>query len=399
LRFRNSEAVEELLLFVLSLKLGDAVLVLDGLTDFSKQLHVYFNPCFQKMFFVTSQQVFLGDVDKSISRQSFKCFPWKLEDYNQVCSYDLFWNNMGHDIFDLACMKEVSADDKESVVQQRKEMIHRKFFFAGYSARWMFRESESTLPETVEAYASKVKDVDKYLFGTSWDKTDDAVNHILVQMNAKSCFVLVSVFAAKILASISRDSSEIADYIRKCAIAVKDARMMGCAYEVHIKNLVKTKIGSSVEVTDKRTRQHQWAVSSVTYYQSLSDVELPGSRLSSGDWFFPCSFMQGGFDMLQLLAVDGGYKVRFVQITIAEAHSFKQDYFVDVLSVLRKVVLKDFELVEVEFVGLVPEYRLQGFKYDPKIRDPRGNTSGKIHQTILHCTIPNDVNWLQNPNR
>jgi hypothetical protein len=68
---------------------------------------------------------------------------------------------MGHDIFDLAFMKEVSGDDKESVVQRRKEMIHRKIFFAGYSARWMFRESESTLPKTVEAYASTVKDVDK----------------------------------------------------------------------------------------------------------------------------------------------------------------------------------------------------------------------------------------------
>ncbi len=56
--------------------------------------------------------------------------------------------------------------------------------------------------------------------------------------------------------------------------------------------------------------------------------------------------------MLQILAVDGKCKVCFIQITIAETHLFKQDLFADVLSVLHKVILKDVQLVEVEFVGL-----------------------------------------------
>ncbi len=67
--------------------------------------------------------------------------------------------------------------------------------------------------------------------------------------------------------------------------------------------------------------------------------------------------------MFQILAVDGGYKVRFVQVTIAETHSFKKDNFVNVLSAMREVVLKEFQLVEVELVGLVPEYLLPMFKY------------------------------------
>ena len=63
-------------------------------------------------------------------------------------------------------MEEDSAEDKEFVIKCWMEMIHRKFFYAGYSARWMFRHAESTLHDTVEAFASKVKDVEKYLFGT-----------------------------------------------------------------------------------------------------------------------------------------------------------------------------------------------------------------------------------------
>ncbi len=387
--FYNALDVEDLKSFILYLKLENAVLVLDGLTNISFQLHTRFKSDFQRMFFVTSQQVFLGDADKSITHQSFTCFPWKLEDYKQVCIYDLFWGKLDRDVFNPTSMKE------ESAVNHRRELIHRKFFYAGYSARWMFRVAESELPKLVEAYASKVKDVPKYLFATSWDKTDDAVNHILVQMDELGCCVLVSVHAAKILALISRDSSEIAHFIRKSATAVKDARMMGLAYEVHIRSLLKKSIGSSLKVSDKGTNEHLWVVNFVSYYESLEDIKLPGGRLSPGDWYFPCSFMQGGFDMFQILAANGGYKVRFIQVTIAKTHSVKYDYFADVLSALRKVVPIEFLLVEVEVVGLVPEYRLQEFKFSPIVPIELGQ---KILQTILHCTIPNDGYWLRNPN-
>lgn len=397
--FSNPVNVKELVIFLRSnLKLEKAVLVLDGLTNFSKDLHAYFNDEFYKMFFVTSQQVFLGDVDKSIARESFRCFPWKLEDYNQVCCYDLFWNNMGQDIFDSTSMEQDSAEDNEFVVKRRMEMIHRKFFYAGYSARWMFRHAESTLSATVQAYASKVKDVEKYLFGTDWDKTDDAVNHILVELNMDS-YVVVSFYAAQILAVICRDSSKIADYIRLSAIAVNDARMMGIAYEVHIRNLLNNSTGSSVAVLDKESREHLWTVNSVFYYNELRDLELRGGSMISGDWFFPKSVMQGGFDMFQVLGADGRYKVRFVQVTIAETHSFKQDYFVAVLSALHWVILKELQLVEVEVVGLVPEYRLPIFKYEPSIPIQNVYPDRTIPQTVLHCTVPNDGNWLRNPNQ
>jgi hypothetical protein len=233
------------------------------------------------------------------------------------------------------------------------------------------------------------------LFVNTWDKTDDAVNHILVQMDELGRYVLVSVHAAKILALISRDSSEIAHFIRKSATAVNDARMMGLAYEVHIRSLLKNSIGSYLKVTDKGKNEHLWGVNFVSYYESLEDIELSGGRLSSGGWFFPCSFMQGGLDMFQILAANGGYKVRFIQVTIAKTHSVKYDFFADVLSALRKVIPIEFMLVEVEVVGLVPEYRLQEFKFSPRVSF---ELSQNILQTILHCAIPNDDYWLRNPN-
>ncbi len=105
-------------------------------------------------------------------------------------------------------MKKYSTKDDKSHVEHRPEMIYRKFYFAGHSARWMFLVAESTLPQIAKAYASKVKDVTKYLLGDSWDKTDDAVNHILVEWE-EDCYVLVSVYAATILARISKNSAEL----------------------------------------------------------------------------------------------------------------------------------------------------------------------------------------------
>ncbi len=215
----------------------------------------------------------------------------------------------------------------------------------------------------------------------------------------EDCYVLVSVYAATILAEISKNSAEIADKIRLSALAVKDARMMGLAYEVHIRNLLKDAQGRCVQVKDKESTIQQWTVNIVKYYDSLSwsDLALSEGRLSSGDWFLPHSFMQGGFDMFQVLAADNGYMVRFVQVTIAETHSFKDNYFKDVLLALIKVVPKEFQLVKVEVVALVPEYLLPVSSYNPVVPIKEVYQNHDVPQTVVHCTISNDGNWLQNP--
>jgi len=211
--------------------------------------------------------------------------------------------------------------------------------------------------------------------------------------------ILVSVYAAKILALISRDSSEISDCIRISASALKDARMMGLAYEVHIQNLLKGAQGGCIKVKDKESTIHQWVVNIVKHYDSLSksDFSLPQGRLSAGDWFLPDNLMQGGFDMFQVLAADNGYMVRFIQVMIAQKHSFKENYFTEVLLALSNVVPKEFQLVKVEVVGLVPEYHLSVFSYNPVVPIKQVHPSQDTPQMVLHCTILHDGNWLLNP--
>jgi len=224
------------MLYILNLKIENPVLVLDGLTSISLQLHACFKSDYQKMFFIASQQVFLGNTDKSVTQQSFKSFPWKLEDYSKVCNYYLFWENLDLGVFESTTMKKETATDKNSEVKHWTEMIYRKFYFAGHSPRWMFREGESKPPDLVLNYAGKVECVREYLFGTRMDKADDAVNHILIEIENNGCrYILVSVYAAKILALISRDSSRFSDCICISASAIKDAQMMGLAYEVNPK--------------------------------------------------------------------------------------------------------------------------------------------------------------------
>jgi hypothetical protein len=76
---------------------------------------------------------------------------------------------------------------------------------------------------------------------------------------------------------------------------------------------------------------------------------------------------------------------------------FKKNYFIDALLALGKVVPKEFQLVKVEVVGLVPESGLKTFSYNPVVPIKQVYPSQDIQQTVLHCTIPNDGNWVQNP--
>lgn len=65
----------------------------------------------------------------------------------------------------------------------------------------------------------------------------------------------------------------------------------------------------------------------------------------------------------------------------------------DLLSQLDLFVFKDLLLMEVEIVGLVPEYRLADFDYKPKIPIERVHPKRVITQRAIHCTVANDVGW------
>jgi hypothetical protein len=82
----------------------------------------------------------------------------------------------------------------------------------------MLRHPESTFPVTVEAYASKVRDIEKYLCGTTWDKSDDTMHHIFMELKQNTS---VSPYATKNVEFIY--SPTIADYIQISTTAVQDA--------------------------------------------------------------------------------------------------------------------------------------------------------------------------------
>lgn len=311
-----TDDMSSILKYIRSLKLENPVLILDGLTKFSIHFHIYLKYHFERMIFVTSQQIFLGDPDKAVRTISFTCYPWKMEDYEEAVKNDLFWSKLSDDIFDTVSIEKINYED-------RCDLIRRKFYFAGISARWMFRTSWNDLPLIVQTYAYKVKDIESHLSSSTGDKSDDAVNHILMEWGP-SKFVIVSPYATRCLALLVQDSSKIAEYIKVSAIAINHSQTLGIAYEVHIRNLINKAVSSSVRVKESNGNTLELAVQSVTYYKNLN--EITWRALVDGEWFFPASFLQGGFDMFQLLTSAGGYKVRFLQVTIAAKHSFREQY-------------------------------------------------------------------------
>lgn len=72
LQFFSALEVREISLFIRNLKMGNAVLVLDGLTIFSKDLHSVFKNDFQKMFFhyISASFLLYGQQEKNGCKNS-----------------------------------------------------------------------------------------------------------------------------------------------------------------------------------------------------------------------------------------------------------------------------------------------------------------------------------------
>jgi len=382
------------------LGLSNPVVVLDGVTDLTKS---YANPFkrgkFGKLIFVTSQQLFWGEPDKTLGHlqlDTFTCYQWTLKDYCNVCCLDNFWNSLDPKVFSDLLDGE-HEDLAARSPSERTPLIENKYFYAGYSARWMFRYSKSKVVGTVNNFALKVEDITRYLFARGGDKSDNVINHLLVEVKVGQ-FALVSQFAIRILAALSKHSHAIAKHVLASAVVFEDARMVGAAYEVHIRCLLKDAVGKELAVEDMEGKHVHWPVSAVEYYNRLADLSAVG-RLPSGTWFLPNGLMQSGFDMFQLCYEDAAsaYTVRFVQVTIQVDHSFVEDSFVEVLSMLKQFQMKGRRLGAVEVVALLPEYRLRQAKYRADIPIERVWPGATIAQHVCLVTMRGDTAWRLDP--
>jgi DNA polymerase III delta prime subunit len=252
--------------------------------------------------------------DMQLNVKEFFVYSWKKEEYLEAVKHPEFFVNVE---------SVLDTDLSVETVPSPENLVLSKLYFAGASARWMFLFPTKTIVEQTNESVASVDDIITYINGTIGDMS----NHVINRLLSSSFFPhdifhrkvsIVSRFAAVMLAIKAGP-----DLIRRLAEATrldKNPSMDGWMLEMWF--LASLRHGG-VKLLDNNDKKVQtWPEANV---ETLDVTSFPRLPENNGVWFKPSKWNQGGFDATYVDKSKG--LVRFVQVTGADAHSFKLEYF------------------------------------------------------------------------
>jgi hypothetical protein len=220
----------------------------------------------------------------------------------------------------------------------------------------MFHFKTATVTDFLSNAVEAVSDIMPYISGTIGDVSDNVINRLFShyrkpgEMNRKARYTcIVSGWAASLLAMKGGP-----DLVKKLAAVTRrknNPAMNGWLFEMWFFALLSRR---GVTVYDGLGKEQEWERSQV---HTLTDIPtLPEDR---GVWLKPIKWNQGGYDAIFIDKTRG--KVRFVQVTRGESHSFKIEYFYKFLFMLQRSSSK-LEIETLEIVFLVLKEKIANFK-------------------------------------
>lgn len=259
--------------------------------------------------------------DMELNVEEFFVYSWKEEEYLAAVEQPAFFGNV---------QSVLDTDLSGETVPNPKDLVLSKLYFAGASARWMFHFPTKTIVEQTNQSVASVDDIISYIKGTIGDMSNNVVNRLLsTSFFPHDIFYrkssIVSRFAGVMLAIKVGP-----DLIRRLAQATRhegNPSMDGWMLEMWF--LASIRHGG-VRLLDCRDREvGSWPQAEVDTLDVASFPRLPENK---GVWFKPSKWNQGGFDAVYIHKSNG--LVRFVQVTSADFHSLKLEYFYSFLLAL-----------------------------------------------------------------
>jgi hypothetical protein len=285
----------------------------------------------------------------------FEVMSWALEDYEMAMANNEFFEHV----------KTNFTDSKDAVLsEERNQLLADKFFVAGGSARYMFDFTVDGAVAELDKAIAATDDIKGYIEGTRGISSEGAVNRLFSWYRAggdvASC--LVSKHVARKLAQKLGP-----DFVQNISTSLSsNPSLDGHLYELWF--FAKLSHGG-VEChkigDDGATFLHDtWKAEKVPYFDPNDTIPLDQAK----QWLAPRMWNQGGYDAVYVEIVDNAgapkVQVRFVQVTRADKHSFKDHFFATLLcKLIGSFPSHQFEAVEVYFV--VPIWKLSTFK--PKV--------------------------------
>jgi hypothetical protein len=134
---------------------GLQILVLDGLRDNTMQaLITLIEAAVERevdLIIVSAQQLPLKGACGGMAVYSAKA--WTMEEYFEACSHDLFFSQVLINLLPSGAVPQTTYGTAE-----RRELLERKWFFAGHSARWMFDRRDAEIVAEIRESLERVVD-------------------------------------------------------------------------------------------------------------------------------------------------------------------------------------------------------------------------------------------------
>ncbi|KAG7390292.1 hypothetical protein PHYPSEUDO_008430 [Phytophthora pseudosyringae] len=283
-----------------------------------------------------------GDIQEE---RLFKLFSWTLSDYQAALRTEAFFEHV----------KTKLTAESSVEMETLMELLEEKFFVVGGSARMMFDVSTQRAMDSLLFALDSTPDITQYLESVS------VINRLfswypgVIATRPKPC--IVSTFVAREIAL--RIGPAKLQALAKCL--AKNPSKDGHLFEMWFFSSLDNGGAHCCTIQDGMLCGDEvWASAGVVRFDPFEDIPLELSQ----QWLAPIKWNQGGYDAIfleledvantEVSAKQAGFTkkllVRFVQVTRSKTHSFKVDYYKDLLSRLTLSSLIWLHKVEVCFV-------------------------------------------------
>jgi hypothetical protein len=307
--------------------------------------------------------------------EQFFVYSWKKEEYLKAVLNDDFFNSV-FNILDSS--NDLQLNETTTIKPTREEVILSKFYFAGGCSRFMFRYTTKQVISYLQASVEEIRNIVGYNNATIGARSNGVINRFFglhltgyVQKTAKS--FVISEFAG-FLAALKM-GPELVKNLSRCIGHDSNPAMNGWMLEMWFFASLR-KGGVKFWKKGERGLFHWAEVASV----EILDMDCFQVPDAGGVWLKPQKWNQGGYDAVlisrtieePIVHQKPKVVVKFVQVTRAEAHSFKIGYFHSFLKVLKD----HFVIDDIEIFFLVEKSNLSTFK----IPDSQISGQGLLHE-------------------
>ena len=260
--------------------------------------------------------------DKIKKISSFEVYPWALQQYKSAVADPRFLNSV-LPYLDPKEVKELSPEDIP-------ELVERKFYYAGASARWMFTYKIEEVLREIEIKIQQVPDSKVFLSSRVGITNQANSDHLMVRYKSGNLFAsfLISKYVTSRLLQICEASVFKIAY--SLASENENPSFMEWVVEFDFISQLKASTNSTIKLftSEASNAEVEWKVPGVIDFDP--DTDFDASALPLGMWLKPVKWNQEGYDLVGLFQDAQNDEIpylRFVQITNAEAHKANLKHF------------------------------------------------------------------------